>query len=58
VSAKEFKAKCLALLDAIEETGRPITITRRGKPVAMLERAKSNALQCIPDCCSTPTMAG
>jgi prevent-host-death family protein len=36
VSATEFKAKCLAYLDEIEERGGPITITRRGKPVAVL----------------------
>lgn len=34
VSATEFKAKCLALLDEVEETGQTITVTKRGKPVA------------------------
>jgi prevent-host-death family protein len=34
VSATEFKAKCLALLDEIEETGGTITVTKRGHPVA------------------------
>lgn len=34
VSATEFKAKCLALLDEVEETGDTITVTKRGKPVA------------------------
>jgi len=32
VNATEFKAKCLALLDEIEERAEPITITRRGVP--------------------------
>jgi prevent-host-death family protein len=36
LSASEFKAKCLACLDEIEHHGGPITITRRGKPVAVL----------------------
>ena len=36
VSATDFKAKCLALLDEIEEHGGTITITRRGHPVAAL----------------------
>jgi len=36
MSASEFKAKCLACLGAIEQTGEPITITRRGRPVAVL----------------------
>ncbi|MGA2877940.1 MAG: type II toxin-antitoxin system Phd/YefM family antitoxin [Bryobacteraceae bacterium] len=40
VSATEFKAKCLALLDEIELRGGPITITRRGRPVAVLGPAK------------------
>jgi prevent-host-death family protein len=40
VTATEFKAKCLACLDQIEEYGEPITITRRGKPVAVLQPVK------------------
>ncbi len=43
VGATEFKAKCLAFLDEIEEHGGPITITRRGRPVAVLNRAKQKA---------------
>ena len=43
VSATEFKAKCLAYLDEIEQHGGPITITRRGRPVAVLGRAKRTA---------------
>ena len=36
VSLTEFKAKCLALLDEIEQRGETITITRRGRPAAVL----------------------
>jgi len=43
VSATEFKAKCLAILDEIEQHGDPVTITRRGKPVAVLGPAKKKA---------------
>ena len=43
VSATEFKAKCLAYLDEIEEHGGHITITRRGRPVAVLGRARPTA---------------
>ena len=43
VSATEFKAKCLAILDEIEERGVPVTITRRGKPVAVLGPVKKTA---------------
>jgi len=43
VSATEFKAKCLALLDEIEQRGEPITVTRRGRPVAVLGAPKRTA---------------
>lgn len=36
VSATEFKAKCLSLLDEVEQSGAAITVTRRGHPVAVL----------------------
>ncbi|WP_426227029.1 type II toxin-antitoxin system Phd/YefM family antitoxin [Pararhizobium sp. DWP3-4] len=36
VGAAEFKAKCLNLIDQMNDDGEPITITKRGKPVAML----------------------
>lgn len=34
VSATEFKAHCLQLLDEVNEGGGTITVTKRGKPVA------------------------
>ena len=34
VSASEFKAKCLRLIDEMQADGQPITITKRGKVVA------------------------
>ena len=36
MKASEFKAKCLALMDEIAESGEEIVITKRGKPVARL----------------------
>lgn len=36
VSATEFKAKCLCLIRKMEKDGHPLTITRRGRPVAVL----------------------
>jgi prevent-host-death family protein len=36
LSAADFKARCLALMDEIEQHGGEITITKRGKPVAKL----------------------
>ncbi len=40
VSATEFKAKCLALLDEVEESGDTITVTKRGRAVATVGPAK------------------
>jgi prevent-host-death family protein len=34
VTISEFKAKCLALLEEVRRTRKPIRITRHGKPVA------------------------
>jgi prevent-host-death family protein len=36
VSATEFKAKCLALLDEIDHQGGTVTVTKRGRPMAMV----------------------
>lgn len=36
MSATEFKAKCLALLDEVRETGEGLLITKHGSPVARL----------------------
>jgi len=34
IAAGEFKAKCLAILDEVNESGEAIIVTKRGKPVA------------------------
>ena len=34
LAASEFKAKCLRLLDQVEEAGDTLVITKRGRPVA------------------------
>lgn len=39
IGATEFKAKCLALLDEIDEQGGTITVTKRGWPVATITPA-------------------
>ena len=43
IGATEFKAKCLALLDEIEEEGDTITVTKRGRPVATIGPVKKQA---------------
>jgi len=34
VAISEFKAKCLALLNEVQKTKKPLLVTRRGRPVA------------------------
>ncbi|MGH9456184.1 MAG: type II toxin-antitoxin system Phd/YefM family antitoxin [Thermoanaerobaculia bacterium] len=34
IPAGEFKARCLALLDRVAETGEEVVVTKRGRPVA------------------------
>ncbi|MDE0512382.1 MAG: type II toxin-antitoxin system Phd/YefM family antitoxin [Gammaproteobacteria bacterium] len=34
MSVSQFKAKCLAVLAQVAETGAPVLVTRYGKPVA------------------------
>lgn len=36
VGASEFKAKCLRLINEMDDDGEPITITKRGRAVAVL----------------------
>lgn len=41
VSATEFKAKSLKLIDEMERSGEPLTITRRGKSSLTLSARKA-----------------
>lgn len=36
INATELKAKCLAILDRVKETGESVLILKRGRPVARL----------------------
>jgi prevent-host-death family protein len=40
IAATEFKAKCLALLDQVDQQGDTIIVTERGRPVATLKPVK------------------
>lgn len=40
VTASEFRAKCLALMDELAEYGGTITVTKRGRPVVIVTPAK------------------
>lgn len=39
MSATEFKARCLKVVDEVQATGEGVIITKRGRPVAKLVRA-------------------
>jgi prevent-host-death family protein len=39
VSASQFKAKCLAMLDEVALTGEEIVVTKRGRAVARVSAA-------------------
>jgi prevent-host-death family protein len=43
VSATEFKAKCLAILDEIDKEGGRVTVTKRGRPIAILGPVKKDS---------------
>jgi antitoxin (DNA-binding transcriptional repressor) of toxin-antitoxin stability system len=45
VSVTEFKAKCLAYFDQIDREGGTLTITKRGRPLATVERPKRTPLK-------------
>jgi prevent-host-death family protein len=36
MSAADFKAKCLDVLDQVAERREPVVVTKRGKPVAQV----------------------
>lgn len=37
ITATQFKARCLRLLDEVAEGGEALIVTKRGKPVARVE---------------------
>jgi prevent-host-death family protein len=52
IAAGEFKARCLTLMDDVNDTGEPVLITKRGRPVAKLvpvEGAKPGLLGRLVD---------
>jgi len=49
VTVTEFKAKCLALLDEIDHQGGTVTVTKRGRPMAMVGPVKRRRLWNSPE---------
>jgi prevent-host-death family protein len=43
IPAGQFKAKCLQIMDQVARSRQPVTITKRGKPVAKLVPADEPA---------------
>ena len=43
IAVGEFKAKCLRIIDQVNETGDPLVITKRGKPVAELRAVRPSS---------------
>lgn len=43
LSISEFKTKCLALIEQVNKTRKPLRITRHGKPVAEIVPPSSTA---------------
>jgi prevent-host-death family protein len=43
MAAGAFKAKCLAIMDQVLQSGEPVLITKHGKPVAKLVPAENQA---------------
>ena len=39
--AGEFKIHCLKVMDTVQQTRQPVTITKRGRPVAKLVPAEA-----------------
>ena len=37
----EFKAKCISVLRRVHQTGRPLVVTIRGKPIARVEAVRA-----------------
>ena len=42
MAAAQFKAQCLAVMDHVSQSGRPVTITKHGKPVVKLVPANES----------------
>jgi prevent-host-death family protein len=48
ISVTDFKHRCLEIVRRVEKTGKPVTITRRGKAVAQLEPSAGGTRGHVP----------
>jgi prevent-host-death family protein len=52
IAAGEFKAKCLRIMDEVAATRRPVTVTKKGRPIAKLvpiEGEETTVFGCLQD---------
>ncbi len=50
IGAAEFKAHCLRILDEVERSGEPVTITKRGRPIAEVKPIERKEPKSIIGC--------
>ncbi|MGA9668316.1 MAG: type II toxin-antitoxin system Phd/YefM family antitoxin [Terracidiphilus sp.] len=41
IPAAQFKSHCLALMEQVSQSGRPVVVTKHGKPVVQISRVNS-----------------
>ena len=58
VAAADFKAHCLKLLDEVARRRRPITVTKRGKPIAKLVPVEEDSIDIYGRMAGTVTICG
>ena len=42
IPSAQFKSQCLAVMDQVAETGRPVVVTKHGKPVVQIIPVQSD----------------
>jgi prevent-host-death family protein len=42
IPAAQFKSQCLALMDQVAQSGRPVVVTKHGRPVVQIIRFEPN----------------
>ena len=58
MAAREFKSKCLVVLDEVQQSGEPVLITKRGKPVAKLVAVRNKGDKIFGHMTGTAKMVG
>jgi len=42
IPAAQFKSQCLAVMDQVAASGRPVVVTKHGKPVVQINSVESD----------------